>query len=123
MRLCDNAIIRPVKKNLLKDSEQKALEIYIQKLKAVYGSRFVLAKLFGSAVRGERWTESDIDILILIADLTWEEKRRVWDEATLLNIEWDILLSPLVMTPPEFQELHNRERRIALDVEQEGIEL
>lgn len=112
-----------MKKNLLKENEQKALTLYLEKLKSIFGPRFVLAKLFGSAVRGERWAESDIDILILVKDLTWEEKRRVWDEATLLNIEWDSLVSPLVMTPEEFRELYNRERRIALDVEQEGIEL
>lgn len=80
-------------------------------------------KLFGSAVRNERWEESDLDILVLIENLTWEEKRRVWDESTNVNIQFDTMLSPLVMTPQEFQELRDRERRIALDIDKEGMEL
>lgn len=123
MRFFDDAIMTAMKKNLLKENEQKALTLYLQKLRDIFGGRFVLAKLFGSVVRGERWAESDIDVFVLIEKLTWEEKRRVWDEATLLNIEWDTLLSPLAMTPQEFRELSDRERRIALDVEQEGVSL
>lgn len=108
---------------LTKENDQKAVSLFIQKLEAVFEKRLVLSKLYGSAVRGERWEESDIDILVLVDGLTWEEKRQVWDEATNVNIEWDTLLSPLAMTPEEFQELRNRERRIALDIDREGIEI
>lgn len=104
-------------------AEQQTVTEFVKKIGNLFGSRLLLMKLFGSCVRGERSEESDIDILVLIDDLTWEEKRRVWDEATLINIARDTLLSPLVMLPEEFQKLKERERRVALDIEKEGIQL
>jgi predicted nucleotidyltransferase len=105
----------------LKKNEKKALQFFAKRIRRIFGARLVLLKLYGSAARGERWEESDIDILVLIDKLTWKEKIKVWDEATNINIEFDTLLSPLVMTPEEFKVLRDRERRIALDIEKEGI--
>lgn len=77
-------------------------------------------QLFGSSVRNERWEESDIDVLVLIENVTWADKRAVWDAATLLNIEHDTMLSPLVLSPADLQTLRSRERRLALDIDREG---
>lgn len=107
----------------LKTNEKKALQIFTKRIRGVFGNRLIAMKLFGSAVRGDRWEESDIDILVLIDKLKWREKCRVWDEATSVNIKCDTLISPLVMTQSEFEELRGRERRIALDIEREGVEV
>lgn len=106
----------------LNNNEKRALRLFSRKLKEIFNDRLDLLKIYGSTVRDERWEESDVDILVLIRDLTWEEKRRVWDESTNVNIECDTMLSPLVMRPEEFQELRERERRIALDIDREGVE-
>ncbi len=94
-----------------------------QRLVARFGDRLAGVRLYGSTARGERWQESDIDILVLIDQLSWEEKRWVWDSATLLNIHHDTQLSPLVMTPADMQALRDRELRIAQDIDREGIPL
>lgn len=104
----------------LQPHEQTAIAAFSDALRGRFGGRLHVMKLFGSTVRAERWAESDIDLLVLIDGVTWEEKRTVWDAATLVNIQYDTVLSPLVLAPPEFQELLNRERRIALDIEREG---
>ena len=114
----DNSFVMNIS---LKKNEKKALQFFAKRIRRIFGARLVLLKLYGSAVRGERWEESDIDILVLIEKLTQKEKIKVWDEATNINIEFDTLLSPLVMTPEEFNVLRDRERRIALDIEKEGI--
>lgn len=108
---------------LLKKNEKKALRSFVKNIRSAFGGRLVLLKIYGSAARGERWEESDIDILVLVERLTWREKWRVWDEATNVNIKCDTLISPLVMTPDEFKRLRDRERRIAIDIEREGIEI
>lgn len=107
----------------LNTNEKKALQIFVGRIRKVFGNRLIAMKMFGSAVRDERWEESDIDILVLIDKLKWREKCRVWDESTNVNIRCDTLISPLVMTQGEFEELRNRERRIALDIEKEGVEI
>lgn len=109
--------------SFLTPQERKAVRLFSETLAKIFGERVMLLKLFGSSVRGERGEESDIDILVLIDGLTDVEKRRVWDEGTLINIDCDALLSPLVMRPEELQKLRDRERRIALDIDREGIEL
>ena len=108
---------------LLKAAETEALGSFSQKIRALFGGRVKGMRLFGSVIRDERWEESDIDLLVLVEGVTWEEKRRVWDESTNVNIQYDTMLSPLVMTPEEFLELRDREKRIALDIDREGIDL
>lgn len=109
--------------SLLTKNEKKALDVFIKRIKKIFKRRLILMKLFGSIARDERWEESDVDILVIIDKLTWQEKRSVWDEATNVNIKWDCMLSPLVMTPEDFKHLKDRELRIALDIEKEGIEI
>lgn len=109
--------------SFLTASEQKATAAFVDVLKNRFGGRLEKVILFGSAVRQERHDESDVDILVLIHNLERKEKEGVWDEATLLNVEWNTMLSPLVMTPEEFRDLRDRERRIALDILAEGVEL
>lgn len=48
-------------------------------------------------------------------------KEAIWDIANDLFLETDVLLSPLVLSQAEFQTLLNRERRLALDIQREGI--
>ena len=107
----------------MKDGEKRAIRLFETRLRHIFAGRLAVLKIYGSAVREERWEESDLDILVLIRDLSWEEKRRVWDEATNINIECDTMLSPLALKPEEFQGLRDRERRIALDIDREGVSL
>ena len=105
----------------LTTAEETAIAEFRKRLQDRFGERFVLMKLFGSVACGERWAESDLDLLVLIQDVSWEEKRWVWDTATDANISHDTMLSPFVTTPQEFQVLRDRELRIATDIDREGI--
>ena len=111
------------REELFQPNENKALELFAQKIRKIFGKRLMGLRIFGSRSRDKGWEESDIDLMVLIDGLTWEEKRCVWDEATNINIQYDLLLSPFVLRPEEFKKLHDRERRIALDIEREGIDL
>lgn len=103
--------------------EQKALEKFKKEVESQFGARLTAVKLFGSKVSGDVHEESDIDVLVLVKNLSWKEKNGVIDLATGILIETDVDISPLCITPEEFGNLRNRERRIALDIEREGIPL
>jgi predicted nucleotidyltransferase len=107
----------------LSPTEKEGIETFKHRVTREFGERAILFKLFGSKVRNESWEESDTDILVLVKDLHWEEKNRIIDISTDLNLEFDLMLSPLVMSPEEFERLLKRERRIATDIEKEGIPL
>ncbi|MBI4374315.1 MAG: nucleotidyltransferase domain-containing protein [Deltaproteobacteria bacterium] len=103
--------------------EKEGIQAFVQRVQGKFGSRAVGFRLFGSKVRNEAWEESDTDILVLVTGAHWREKNWIIDLSTDINLEYDLMLSPLVMTPEEFEKLLKRERRIACDIEKEGIPL
>ncbi len=72
-------------------------ETYREDLRQIY--------LYGSYARGDYDSESDIDLVAVVdgdrADLQ-QKLRKVWDVATELGLEYDIVVSPTVIPKNEF---------------------
>jgi predicted nucleotidyltransferase len=104
----------------------EALTRFRRALDARFGERLKEVRLFGSYARGEAWEESDIDVLVLIEQVTAGERDEVisfaWRAGDVAPDTW-LVLTPLVRTPEGFDELRRRERRIAHDIDREGITL
>ena len=82
--------------------------------------RFIL---YGSKARGDHHHESDIDVAIVVRGLTREMKNRILKEVARIEFDHLVPLSTIVFSEDDFEQLKNRERRIALDIEGEGIPL
>lgn len=108
---------------LVSEQEMVAFQRFVEMLRARFGARLREVRLFGSTARGERHEDSDIDVAVMIDDLTWEERREVHGWPGDILLETWVYLSPVVFSTAEFAELLDRERRIALDIRQEGIPL
>jgi len=91
-------------------------------LKGFLGDRVELI-LYGSRARGDYDTESDIDIAIIVRGLTREAKNQILDIVADIELKYLTPLSTLVLSEDDFESLKKRERRIALDIEKEGIPL
>lgn len=91
-------------------------------LKGFLGERVKLI-LYGSRARGDYDNESDTDIGIIVRGLTREEKNQILDMVADLELKYLTPLSTLVLSEDAFESLKKRERRIALDIEKEGIPL
>lgn len=80
-------------------------------------------RLFGSRVRGEGHSESDLDIFVLLDWYDRERRSRIIDIAYEINLKHDFIapLSPLVMDEQEFSLYRSRERRLVLDIVNEGV--
>lgn len=100
-----------------------ALQRFAETIRQRFAQRIRDVRLFGSTARGNAHAESDIDVCVVVDALTWDEKREIWDAATTLNIQHDTQLSPLVLRPEELEHLRSRERRLALDIDQEGVQI
>ncbi len=62
----------------LSATERALLERFTEDLQAQLGGDLHAVWLFGSRARGERPTsESDVDVLVLVEDASWEGKMRV----------------------------------------------
>lgn len=87
------------------------------------GDQLVNMILFGSMARGDYHDESDIDVAIIVRGLTRTLKGQILDKIAELELEHLRPMSVIVFSEEDFNRLKARERRIALDIEREGIYL
>jgi predicted nucleotidyltransferase len=109
--------------DILTGEEAIALRELKSTLKGFLGDRLVKLVLYGSKARGDYDPKSDIDIAIIIKGLTRELKNQILNMIADLEIKYLMPLSTLVISEEDFELLKKRERRIALDIEREGIPL
>lgn len=102
--------------------ESRALRELKDSLKEFLGDRIRLI-LYGSSARGDYGSESDIDIAVIVKDLNRELKNQILDRVADVELKYLTPLSTLVISENDFEFLKNRERRIAMDIEKEGIPL
>lgn len=101
--------------------ESKALIELKDGLNGLLGDRVIKSVVYGSKARGDYDTESDIDVAIIIQGLSRELKNQIYDMVADIELKYLTPLSTLVISEKDFKFLKNRERRIALDIEREGI--
>ncbi|KXK30878.1 MAG: Nucleotidyltransferase domain protein [Candidatus Brocadia sinica] len=92
-------------------------------LKGFLGNRLERMVLFGSRARGDYEDESDIDIAIIVHGLTRELKNQILDTVAAIELKYLQPISVIVLSKEVFDRLKRQERRIALDVEKEGLTL
>jgi len=101
----------------------KVLRELRHSMESQLGDRLVKIVVFGSRARGDFDTESDTDIAIIVRELSRELKHQILDTVAEIELKFLIPLSVIVFSENEFEQLKKRERRIALDIEREGIPL
>ena len=92
-------------------------------LEARFGARLREVRLFGSRARGDHRPDSDIDLLVLVDDLTWREAIEAIHLGTEVELRTGVLLSPLPHATAEFQRLRELETGFARDVDRAGVAL
>ncbi len=79
--------------------------------------------LFGSKARADFERGSDIDVAVIVDGMDRVLKRAIYDTVIEVEFEHSTFTSTLPLSTEEFQHLLSRERRIALDIQREGISL
>jgi predicted nucleotidyltransferase len=108
---------------ILNEDEIKTLQEVKSKLIELLGDKLKRFVLFGSRARGDADGTSDIDVAVVVADLTKEVKRKIIDCVVEVEIKYLVPISIIVFSEDEFRRLRELERRIALDIEMEGVEI
>ena len=107
----------------LSPRESAALAELKCEFELLLGDRLERFVLFGSKARGDHDTNSDIDVAITVRGLDRELRRHILDRVTTVELNHLQPLSTLVLSLGDFERLRRRERRIALDIEREGLPL
>ena len=104
-----------------RNSKLAVLRELRRSLDRLLGNQLVRIILFGSMARGDNDDESDVDVAVITRGSSRELKHQILDEVAEIELEHDMPLSVLVFSDEEFDRLKKRERRIALDIEDEGV--
>ncbi|MCS7113613.1 MAG: nucleotidyltransferase domain-containing protein [Nitrososphaerota archaeon] len=112
------------------DDIRDLIDLYIDMLKEHYKDRLISIAIFGSTVRGEARTDSDIDMLIVVEGLSEDIGERVREVSSIkfrlkeFKSYWEgyregkpRLISEVILTPEEV----SRHPPILLDIAHEGV--
>jgi predicted nucleotidyltransferase len=110
----------------LTSKERDAIEALVRRLKQIYGPQLIKVLLFGSKARGNFDEESDIDLLI-VAQFPdkdyWQHWRRIIDEASDVDLEYDVVISPLVRNENGYDQMRQYDVLFNRDIDRDGITL
>lgn len=76
--------------------EQMALASFRDEVRRMFDRRVTAVSLFGSRARGEGRADSDLDILVLVDDVSREERNQIIDVGADVSLAHGLVLSPLV---------------------------
>lgn len=107
----------------LSPAERAAVDELVVAARARLGSELRDVRLFGSRARGEGTADSDVDVALVVTAAGRARRYEIYDLAFDLGLHHGVALAPLVIEEGLLADLHRRERRLALDLEREGIPL
>lgn len=109
---------------VLSPAVSAALARFREALARRFGSRLREVVLFGSHARGEAHEESDVDVLVVVDDLTEPERTEVIDMSYYAEDReadaW-VGLSPLPLSTTQAAEQRASGRLLFRDIEREGV--
>lgn len=106
---------------MLAPATKAAVAEFSARVRSVFGPRLVRLVLFGSQARGAATEDSDVDVLVVIDQLTSVDGQEIDAIVGDILTRADVLLSPLVLSSARFDELRARERRLVAEIDREGI--
>ncbi len=92
-------------------------------LRARFGPRIRQLVVFGSYARGEATPDSDVDVCVVIDDLTEREKYEVITQLSVAGLAHDAVISVLGMSTAHMDFLRGRELLIADEIARDGVPL
>lgn len=107
----------------LTTNEQKALRDFKSELTEKFSSRLMLIKLFGSKARGDFHKESDIDILIVIKEITKKDKDLISALSFEISLKYKVFISELIFSELTWKAYQEKRFSLARNVDGEGVKI
>jgi len=112
-----------VKKIRLASPDQRALQRFVAYLQKSFPDQVEFMALFGSKARGDSQQDSDIDILVILAQEDRELRREILRQAARFSLEYDVLLSPRVIGAERWEKMRGFSLYQNVQQEAAGLEI
>jgi len=105
--------------------EQRAACEFARAVRECLAHRVLDIRVFGSRARGESRPDSDLDILVLLDEVSLGDRNEISDLGSdlLLSMELPFPIAPRVMAKGHFEQLKALERLFAAEIERDGLPL
>ena len=107
----------------LQPQERKALMDLAARLHQAFSYTIRHMLLFGSKVRGDSDAESDIDLLIVVDEYSWDLEKEITRLTTQTDCAYKVVLSDHVVSNERFEQMAARREPLYCNIEAEGIDL
>jgi uncharacterized protein len=81
----------------LSETERIAVLEFLRRVRSAHGGQVQRAMLFGSKARDEATADSDIDVLLVVAEETWQLRDEICSISADVSLKYDVLLDARVI--------------------------
>ena len=107
----------------LVDDEQTAICLLVEKLIERFPDEVQQVILFGSKARGDFDADSDIDILVLVKNETWNLRNSIWSLAARIELHYNVLFNVQVIGIERWKQMTLERFSFCRNVERDGVTL
>ena len=107
----------------LTGNERTAIDEYLERVHRQFGEQILSVTLFGSKARGDSDVESDIDLLVLVKDETWELRSALWRTASDVGLIHNLVISVRVFARARWAETRRLRLPLYRAVAADGVPL
>ncbi|SRR5690606_12024215 len=103
----------------------EAIERFRHSLASKYGGRLRELTVFGSRARGDAHADSDVDMLVVIDELSEKERGEVFDLAWYASMAGEeyVVLAPIPYSSHQAAALRRQEKRLLREIDAHGVPL
>jgi uncharacterized protein len=113
---------KSVLKNL-SETERVAVLDFLRWVRSAYGVQVQRAMLFGSKARGEATADSDIDLLLIVVQETWQLRDEICTISTDASLKYDVLLDARVIGEMRWRYMSETREGLYQNISSEAVPL